>query len=136
MLYTGLAGGVLMTSDTLAELPPERLALLRYLLELPPGTCRFPLLGAGPAGMVTQVRKLGDTGETLLFLFNAGEEPTSYQIDLTALGVRPPAEVSELPSGELLAAAAARIQGDLTPHEGRLLTVAHGSGANRTSQGD
>jgi alpha-galactosidase len=134
-LYTGLAAGVLMTSDTLAELPPERLALLRFLLELPPGDCRFPLLGAEQAKVVVQLRELGGTGETLLFLFNTGEEPVADAVDLKALGLDPPAAVSEWPGGKTLAAATARIQLELAPHEGRLLRVAPQSGQNQTASG-
>lgn len=132
-LYAGLSGGVLMTSDTLAELPAERLALLRLLLELPPGGCRFPLLGAEPATVIVQLRELGDTGETLLFAFNTGAEPAPCTFDLSALGTGQPVAVSEWPAGESIVAATARFHLDVPPREGRLLKLATGQAgvANR-----
>ncbi len=67
-LYAGMSGGVLTTSDALHELPPERLELLRRLLAMGVGECRYPLLGQTepPDPVVVQVRdgvSLG--GETL-----------------------------------------------------------------------
>lgn len=44
-IYAGMAGGVMTTSDHLAELSPERLQLWRLLLSEEPSSCDFPLLG-------------------------------------------------------------------------------------------
>lgn len=43
--YAAACGGVLMTSDTLAELPARRAALFAELLAEPAEPCRFPWLG-------------------------------------------------------------------------------------------
>ena len=44
-LYAGMSGGVMMTSDHLGELSPERLRLWRLLLSDERASCDFPLLG-------------------------------------------------------------------------------------------
>lgn len=43
--YGAACGGVLMTSDSLAEVPPARAALFAELLARPAEPCRFPWLG-------------------------------------------------------------------------------------------
>ena len=54
-LFAGLAGGVLMTSDKLDELSPERAALFAALLRQPQLACRFPYLADHAAtGVVVQ----------------------------------------------------------------------------------
>jgi hypothetical protein len=44
-LYAGMTGGVMMTSDHLGELSPERLELWRLILPEERVSCDFPLLG-------------------------------------------------------------------------------------------
>ncbi len=44
-IYAGMSGGVMMTSDHLGELSPERLRLWRLLLSDERASCDFPLLG-------------------------------------------------------------------------------------------
>ncbi len=44
-LYAGMTGGVMMTSDHLGELSPDRLQLWKLLLSEQRATCDFPLLG-------------------------------------------------------------------------------------------
>ncbi|RPI20838.1 MAG: alpha-galactosidase, partial [Chloroflexota bacterium] len=44
-IYAGMSGGVMMTSDHLGELSPERLRLWRLILGGGRSTCRFPFLG-------------------------------------------------------------------------------------------
>ena len=44
-IYAGMTGGVMMTSDHLAELSPQRLSLWRLLLANERAACDFPLLG-------------------------------------------------------------------------------------------
>ncbi|WP_425231051.1 glycoside hydrolase family 36 protein [Sphingomonas sp.] len=53
------AGGVLMTSDHLGELPPARAALFANLLREGATACDFPLLGQD-GGLVVQRRRAGD----------------------------------------------------------------------------
>jgi len=44
-IYAGMTGGVMMTSDHLGELSPERIRLWRLLLTEGRASCDFPLLG-------------------------------------------------------------------------------------------
>ncbi len=44
-IYAGMTGGVMTTSDHLAELSPDRLSLWRLLLTEDRASCDFPLLG-------------------------------------------------------------------------------------------
>jgi alpha-galactosidase len=44
-IYAGMTGGVMMTSDHLGELSPDRLKLWRLLLSEERASCDFPLLG-------------------------------------------------------------------------------------------
>ena len=44
-LYAGMTGGVMMTSDHLGELSPDRLKLWEFLLSEQRASCDFPLLG-------------------------------------------------------------------------------------------
>lgn len=120
-LYAGLAGGVLITSDTLAELPASRLELFRFLLELPPGTCRFPRLGAEDGDVIVQLRPLAY--ETLLFVLNAGEEPTRRRLDLAALGIATPVAARFWPTEEPREIDKTGLLLNLAGHEGRLLRI-------------
>jgi alpha-galactosidase len=120
-LYAGLAGGVLITSDTLVELPASRLELFRFLLELPPGTCRFPRLGAEDGEVIVQLRSAG--AETLLFVLNAGEEPTWLRLDLAALGIATPVSARFWPGGERPEQTGGTIELELAPHRGQLLLL-------------
>jgi alpha-galactosidase len=74
-MFAGLAGGVLMTSDQLDELPDDRRALLAQLArESVARPCDFPLLGRTPPDepvLVQQVRK--DDGSLLVNFFNIGD---------------------------------------------------------------
>jgi alpha-galactosidase len=47
-IYAGMTGGVMMTSDDLSELSPERLQLWRLILPEERMSCDFPLLGQSP----------------------------------------------------------------------------------------
>jgi len=67
-LFAGLAGGVLMTSDDLAALPPERAALFAALLREPALVADFPSLGSGEAIVRQRVRR--PRGPGLVNLFN------------------------------------------------------------------
>jgi len=62
-LLAGLSGGVLMTSDHLGELTPERQKLFDALARLDVSECRYPSLGNGEA-LVVQRATLAD-GRTL-----------------------------------------------------------------------
>jgi alpha-galactosidase len=74
-LFAGLAGGVLMTSDKLDEIPRERADLLERLLTLDLRGCNFPALGT-TGSVVEQAVRLGG-GESFKHFFNIGDEEAS-----------------------------------------------------------
>ena len=109
--YTGMTGGVMMTSDHLGELSPERLRLWRFLLPRERSSCNFPLLGRSaisyerqpaelPSGKVRYVprpedpvlvqvrhpRRLGAPGA--IFFLNTGNQPVERTYPFVDLGIK------------------------------------------------
>lgn len=104
-LFAGLAGGVLMTSDQLDEVPEPRRKLLADLADHGiPHRCEFPLLGktalryrlgTAPSGapmalsqgdplLVQRVQRTD--GSVLVNVFNTGDTPTERFIDWKLAG--------------------------------------------------
>ncbi len=81
-VYAGMPGGVVMTSDALDALSPDRLGLWKLLLA--PGDCRFPLLGQ-PDPVLVQVRERDS--RYAVFIFNTGERQVERRYGLAALGI-------------------------------------------------
>ena len=73
LLFAGLSGGVLMTSDKLDEVPSERAELFARLLRERELACRFPELGKRGSKIIVQEAARSD-GSFLVNLFNAGDE--------------------------------------------------------------
>lgn len=84
--YAAACGGVLITSDTLAELRPDSAALLAQLLAGSAEPCQFPQLGAETGPVIEyQIR-------TAHYLFNLADQPLRLglsEIALCATGLRP-----------------------------------------------
>jgi alpha-galactosidase len=72
LLFAGLAGGVLMTSDKLDEIPADRAELFAALLSQGALECEFPELGNSMTGLIVQ-RSTGEQGAALCNLFNPSE---------------------------------------------------------------
>jgi len=105
-IYAGMSGGVIMTSDAIDELSPERLALWRLIVGKGTANCDFPFIGQPalfyePAlnghstytartsdPVLVQVRVGSDL--TAVFIFNTGEYPVQRTYPLAALGVSGP----------------------------------------------
>jgi hypothetical protein len=110
-LYAGMAGGVMMTSDHLGKLSPERLRLWRFLLPRERSRCDLPLLGRSdisyesqstelPSGKALYVprpedpvlvqvrhpRRAGSPGT--IFFFNTGDQPEQRTYLLADLGIK------------------------------------------------
>lgn len=115
-LFAGMIGGVMMTSDALDELPPDRLRLWRLLLAA--GVCRFPFLG-GADPVVVQVRK----GEPVsaAHILNASDSPVERAYALSALGLEGPCYLYDWGKGAGGPSRTAEIAVALAPHEGALL---------------
>jgi hypothetical protein len=120
-LFSGMMGGVLLTSDALDEISRKRLALWRMLLQSAGGSCRFPLLGSDDRVLV-QVR--GHRPAAVL-AFNLSDEAVQRTYPLPALGL-PPGLASYnwhqrewLPPGEQLSVT-------LGPHQSALVFLGDG----------
>lgn len=77
-LFAGLAGGVLMTSDKLDELPVERAELFAALLRERKLGCEFPELGSDNEQLIVQ-RSCRPDVSSILNLFNPTGSPAALK---------------------------------------------------------
>lgn len=96
-VFGGLLGGVLTTSDALDELSPERLRLLKFLLDAKIRSCRFPFLGHTEDTVLVQVCH-GERLDAVLVL-NTGDTRTVRRWDWAALGLTKPSRVMDWTNG-------------------------------------
>ena len=87
LLFAGLSGGVLMTSDKLDEIPRQRAEQFAALLREPEIASSFPLLGE-PGDLIVQ-RAIRPGGATTINLFNPVDAAQSF--DPACLGSPGPA---------------------------------------------
>jgi alpha-galactosidase len=87
LLFAGLSGGVLMTSDKLDEVPPERADLFAELLAQRRLACDYPHLGHADSLIVQ--RSTAPDGRRWLNLFNIGEAPASFDPQSLGLASEP-----------------------------------------------
>ncbi|MBI5714205.1 MAG: alpha-galactosidase [Chloroflexi bacterium] len=145
-LYAGMSGGVMMTSDDLAEITSERLRLWKMILPTQRRHCRFPFLGKAdivydrfaadgnlyrvrhkPRSLdpvLVQVRYMPQTLRAVIFLFNTGDVSVRRSYSLTSLGVSSPSYVYDplaIVSGSIVMDMVAV---SLAPHDGVLLFLA------------
>jgi hypothetical protein len=136
--FAGLAGGVLMTSDQLDEVPEPRRQLLAELAgDGRPFQCDFPLLGktalhyrlgTAPTGqpmavsegdpLIVQRVRRGD-GRVLINVFNTGDEPMERLVGWELIGTR--GGLAE--RGVDIDATGLGIFVELRPHQSRLFVV-------------
>ena len=145
-LYAGMAGGLVMTSDALDELSPERLELFKLLL--PEGkpeqqfraVCRFPLLGQSAPDylpdddsrrewrasdpVIIQVR----TNEqyphlAAIFLLNTGESSLERSYKLATFGLPSPQYTCDWFANRMSSEPVAHISATLAAHDGALIFV-------------
>jgi hypothetical protein len=143
-LYAGMAAGLVMTSDSLDELLPERLALLKFLLPEPSrrnsrALCRFPLLGqAAPTyspdadsrrewrssdPVIVQVRSSEDVTYSALFLLNTADDAVERVYTLEQLGLPAPAYAYNWTAGTTGDAPVEQVSVTLPPHGGALFIL-------------
>lgn len=121
-----LTDGMIVSSDQLDRVPPDRLDLLRLAHELAGGRCRVVDLFAGPEP-TTVVSVKAD--EVLWGRFHWGDAPASLEVDLSGpewdrLGLNHPVEVTEAFTGARLPVQAGRVDlGVLDPHDVRVLRL-------------
>jgi hypothetical protein len=126
-----MTGGVMMTSDDLGEVPPERLRWWRLFLTERRAACRFPLLGQPtpeseahrPDPVLVQVRDLAQGGRSAVFVFNTGDEPVEREFALATLGIAGPRFVHNWLEGRTWPEAVTVLPVRLQPHDGVLLLV-------------
>lgn len=139
-LFAGLAGGVLMTSDHLDEVPAERRALLAQLAgDGQSRTCDFPRLGqsslrhrigVAPTGapmlvaegdpvLVQRVRQ--HDGTVMIVLLNTGEASTDPCIEWDLSGLGTQAHVKAVGMNDGFSTTSAGVHVALPPYAARTL---------------
>jgi hypothetical protein len=139
-VYAGMSGGVMMTSDDLDKLSPERLRLWKLLLNPNRAACRFPFLGQSPITyerlptdlashrvrhapvadpVLVQVR--GDERISAIFIFNTGDVPVQRTYPLDALGIADARHVYDWAKQTFEVLETAQVSVTLAPHDSALL---------------
>ena len=140
-LFDGMSGGVLTTSDNLAELPPERIELWRSILSTDKLTARYPLLASSeiryvpyqtadgsvepvafPDPVIVQVRDLPD-GSYFVHILNNSTARVSRTLSLRSLGIEGEKYGWELISKTMLNGAVRELSASLEPHGSVLFYV-------------
>jgi alpha-galactosidase len=139
-IFAGMTGGVMMTSDHLAELSPERLKLWRLLLTEDRVSCDFPLLGqssifyerlahANPARflarsedpVLVQVRRdMREGTPGAIFVLNTGEHTVQRSYPLAELGIQESVYLCSWEHGTLTGEAVSKISVTLPGHHSAL----------------
>jgi alpha-galactosidase len=88
LLFAGLSGGVLMTSDKLDEIPKERGNLFAQLLSLQGSRCDFPDFGNVSDGLIVQ-RVTRPDRTVLLNLFNPTDAPIEWDNEDGTIEIAP-----------------------------------------------
>ncbi len=141
-IYAGMAGQVIMTSDNLAELSPERLRLWKLIAQAATfgGECGYPLLGKStfaygtdargrPEGravdpVIVQVRSNGV--ERAVFILNAGEIPVERVYPLAeVLGTSVELYAYDWTADRAYPDPIDRLTVTLAPHDGALILLAN-----------
>jgi alpha-galactosidase len=97
--FAGLSGGVLMTSDKLDEVRPERARLFASLLCERELRCEFPELGSPGESLILQRASRPD-GSSFSNLFNIGETPVRVTADGGAETIEIASHASRLSGGD------------------------------------
>ncbi len=146
-IYAGMSGGVIMTSDDLADLSPDRMRLWKLLLNPNRTTSSFPLLGqspvayelvpCGPQGrqfthasrqldpVSVQVRPPEQGKLGALYIFNTGSHPVQRSYRLSDLGLPECLYAFDWTMSQPLEGAIECVSLRLGRHEGRLLFLAY-----------
>ncbi len=87
LMFAGLSGGVLMTSDKLDELSEERSELFASLLRGTELRCEFPELGSSQAVIVQRATR--PDGSWMVNLFNVGDRTEPVEVGGAKIEVPP-----------------------------------------------
>ena len=122
-----LSGGLVVVSDELAEISPER---LRWLERMLPSLSRAPAAGPARAGLPGELVTRFDDGSVLWLRVNFGERDERVDLDPRALGLRGPFRVWDVFAAREIARASSELSlGSLPPHGARLLRLVPDDGA-------
>jgi len=142
-IYAGMSGGMMLTSDALTELSPQRISLWKLIVSSGAGNCRFPFLGQSslypvkvlsgqkPGAwqhslrmsdpVLVQVRgSLLDEQSAAVFFFNIGDCPAQRTYPLSALGLCGPSYGMDWENGVSNSSLVEKIEVILQPHSGKL----------------
>ena len=131
-IYAGMTGGVMMTSDKLDELSPDRIDLFREFAQKQKMICDFPLVGKtyefsetghDPIIVQTQQPISNDDHDILLFIFNTGEEPIKRIFDLEKLNMPTTSKLMNWFTGENHYLKDNELKIELGPHDGVLFVI-------------
>jgi alpha-galactosidase len=124
-----LAGGLVVVSDELADIPTERLA---WLLRMLPSLGHTPAVGAARGAVPDELVTRFPDGSALWLHVNLGEKSERLDLDLRALGLRGPTRVWDVfAQRELERASGELALGSLEPHGARLLRLIPDDGGAR-----
>jgi alpha-galactosidase len=140
VIFAGMSGGVMMTSDKLDELSPERLRLWRLILPGKRAFCEHPFLGRTSLSyapvpdphhpqqvlhapqaedpVLVQVRR--GTVMDAVFVLNTGPHPLQRTYTLAELGLQSPLHVYDWTAGQTWVQPVDRLNLTLAPHDGAL----------------
>jgi hypothetical protein len=127
-----MTGGVMMTSDKLDELSPNRIDLFREFLQKQKMVCDFPLLGktyefseTGHDPIIVQRQHpiSNPNQDNLLFIFNTGEERVKRIFDLDKLKVPTTLKLMNWLTDEINHVRDNELSIELKPHDGVLYFI-------------
>jgi alpha-galactosidase len=140
-IYAGMAGKVIMTSDQLAELSPERLRLWKLLVTAGDGECHYPLMGRStllygtdargrPEGravdpVIVQRRSGIGRPEAAFFFLNAGETTVERVYPLALFGYAGTRYAYDWTVDRADLEPIDRIAVTLAPHDGALIFLSN-----------
>jgi alpha-galactosidase len=117
MLFAGLSGGVLMTSDQLDEVPETRRALFAQLAqEAEVKPCDFPLLGLTDRDPVLVQRAHRGDGTTWVNVMNTGDETAERLVTWAVAGCARRGDVRALDPASSLVRTDEGVRLQLAPH--------------------
>jgi hypothetical protein len=120
-IYAAMPGGVIITSDALDKLSPERLRQWKLLLNPDPAPCRYPLLGNSDV-VIVQVR--ASNSLAAIFMLNAGDITTERTYTLESLGLPTSLHIYDWTADRAWDHPVERFSITLAAHDGVLLFAA------------
>ncbi len=115
-----VSGGLVVDSDDLACVGPERMALLRRLL---PASGRTPRVADAAGEIPDELWVRFPDGSALALRVNLGERPARVRVDPARYGLEPPLRAYDVLADCDLGAVARPLERDLAPHAAWLVRL-------------